>query len=328
MNLRYMGRALLAFLLLLVLAACGLPDELVTRAKSYPDRFAALQKEVASDKGKYEATASQESWTFYKVYADREKWAASFDTASSEITRAKGLYDSKVVPILNENKPEREAELTALLDQLDLILKGVKTESGKPSLRMTFLSNAREKASVWTNEARDNRAAIDKLVAAIAPEVERTKVDYPQRATDIDALFAPLTLLKSQVQTELGKIDAEFAKHESGQPADYSVLGDGVQFVASSKESATLQDTDIRTKLGEIYQSYTKILIDMRHQMTIAADIENGMLAEGHDVPVQPMDPDQEHIVKHREGMQQMGDPSGMFTIHIMRHMQAIKMKI
>lgn len=70
-----------------------------------------------------------------------------------------------------------------------------------------------------------------------------------------------------------------------------------------------------------------QILIDARSQLTIAADLENMMLIEGFAVPVQPLDPDAQHIQAHMLALQRTGDPHGTLRVHIAAHMQQMHKK-
>jgi hypothetical protein len=67
------------------------------------------------------------------------------------------------------------------------------------------------------------------------------------------------------------------------------------------------------------------VLVDQRHQMTLPPELENQLMLEGHEVPVQPMDPDIEHIKAHMPIAQQ--DMTGHVRLHIQAHMQAMQMK-
>ncbi len=67
------------------------------------------------------------------------------------------------------------------------------------------------------------------------------------------------------------------------------------------------------------------LLVDMRHQLSIDPQIENEMLAEGHAVMVQPMDDDQQHIMKHQADPMVMANPAG--PLHILKHMASMKIK-
>jgi hypothetical protein len=67
------------------------------------------------------------------------------------------------------------------------------------------------------------------------------------------------------------------------------------------------------------------VLVDRKHQMTMPAELENQLLLEGHEVPVQPMDSDIEHIKAHMPAAQ--ADTYGQVKLHIQKHLHQLKMK-
>jgi hypothetical protein len=80
------------------------------------------------------------------------------------------------------------------------------------------------------------------------------------------------------------------------------------------------------TIFGPLIGSQT--LRDARHELSVETGIENDLMAEGHAVPVHPLDPDKEHLVAHQQYMQQIGgDPHGTFRVHITEHLMAMAIK-
>lgn len=69
------------------------------------------------------------------------------------------------------------------------------------------------------------------------------------------------------------------------------------------------------------------VIEDARHQSTLPPDVENQLLAENYEVPVQPMDQDIEHIQAHQQAAQQTGDPFGTFRVHLGLHMKQLQQK-
>jgi len=70
------------------------------------------------------------------------------------------------------------------------------------------------------------------------------------------------------------------------------------------------------------------IFKDLKKQLTVDPNEENGMLEHGFAVPVHPNDPDIEHLQAHMQAMQaEGGDPHGTFRAHIQGHMQQMQMK-
>lgn len=70
-----------------------------------------------------------------------------------------------------------------------------------------------------------------------------------------------------------------------------------------------------------------QVIEDMRHQSSLDAELENRLLLEGHEVPVQPLDPDVDHIRRHIQAGQATGDPIGNIAIHIRAHLAQMQQK-
>lgn len=70
-----------------------------------------------------------------------------------------------------------------------------------------------------------------------------------------------------------------------------------------------------------------KVLIDQTHMLTISPDIENTMMTQGFNVPVNPMDNDVEHLKSHTQDITINGDIHGNKTIHSQKHTEQMKAK-
>lgn len=69
------------------------------------------------------------------------------------------------------------------------------------------------------------------------------------------------------------------------------------------------------------------VLIDQRHQLSVAPEEENQMLANNFAVAVNPMDDDVGHMKSHHQEMLNSGDAAGFFRTHIIQHMQQAQAK-
>lgn len=65
--------------------------------------------------------------------------------------------------------------------------------------------------------------------------------------------------------------------------------------------------------------------VDMRQELSFEPQQEDKVLAEGYTVPVHPQDNHMEHIQDHLQVAKLIGDPHGVFRVHIMAHMQALQ---
>lgn len=70
-----------------------------------------------------------------------------------------------------------------------------------------------------------------------------------------------------------------------------------------------------------------EIFQDMKSKLSIDAETENGILAEGLTLPVHQLDDDQEHMKVHMQAMQD-GDSSGSVRAHMMLHRMQMQSKL
>lgn len=71
---------------------------------------------------------------------------------------------------------------------------------------------------------------------------------------------------------------------------------------------------------GEVFQ-------DIRKRLSLNAEFENSLLEGGFQVPVSPMDNDQEHMKEHMQALQEVGDPTGAFREHLLMHQMSMQRK-
>jgi len=70
-----------------------------------------------------------------------------------------------------------------------------------------------------------------------------------------------------------------------------------------------------------------RVIIDERSKMSINASLENEILHNGMDLPVNPLDDDSEHLRDHMEAARTTGDPAGHIRKHVMAHMAQAQAK-
>jgi hypothetical protein len=89
----------------------------------------------------------------------------------------------------------------------------------------------------------------------------------------------------------------------------------------------TLDLSPVMVDLAEsVYgpQQARLILKDLRSQLSIDPERENGLLELGHYCPVHPQDNHQEHMASHSRSIELSGDPFQAKMMHIQEHMLAI----
>ena len=258
-------RIFLTILCLALVGCGGLPGDIVERAQGLPQRIEESRKEVDEREKRYLALTKKSEFEFYRSYAEREKWSDYFEQAKSELNRLKEVFEKEIKPILERNEEEDARKLLRQLDRVNRIFREVVVDlTKKASERMTFLVEAKKTASHLVKSGETQLATIDELMAKLESYLATAKIDYPKKAKDIDGRFAPLRQLQTEAQEQMEEVRPEFRAHEGGQVADYAKLGDGAHVVAANLKKWVIGDRVLRSRIGELYQSYTKVLTDMR----------------------------------------------------------------
>lgn len=272
-------RGVLLFLVIFSLAACdSLPKELREKAEKTPERIKLMKKEISEQEAKYKKMASIPDFSDFKVYADREKWADSYQKANDNLDRATVTFDQIIVPILKKNESAMADALRQQMERIDRIVIGAKEAAITPFTRRAFIEDARKKCKQWVETAESEVRQLSKLVGSLEGVVEKTKNDFPAKAEEVQNLFVPFRQKQEESQSALEIASQEMKKHkrdESGLFVDYALLGDNTVKISSMLGLARKEDEQLRNKLKELYQSYSKILADMRQDFYITVARES-----------------------------------------------------
>lgn len=65
-----------------------------------------------------------------------------------------------------------------------------------------------------------------------------------------------------------------------------------------------------------------RVIVDQRDQLTLDPEGENEMMSDGFEVPIHPLDDDNQHLPSHMRDMQEGGDPHGTKRVHVQMHLR------
>lgn len=258
--------SLLILLALLPLAGCdSLPGELERRAEQMARDFDGLSKMLTEREAEFtRIQGNAKAWAFYAPYAERENWKAAFTQVRKDLAGLKARYDREVKPILDRDESDDAAELTRLLDGIAANFDPLKAKMRTVADRMKLLKQGYDNADAWIATARTKLGEIERLIAAVTPIMAQAKVDFPNRASDIDERFVPLSQRQRNAKEALERAEAEYAKHKAGDNADYAAFADAVKTVERLAVELVDEDDDYREQLASLSEQYSTILRDMK----------------------------------------------------------------
>ena len=263
MNRRGLSLVLLA---LVGTVACGLPEEVRVQAEAIETRLAAVEASIEEKARALERFSADPDQAFLQPYLEREDWANSFVLARRELEHARDVFEREIEPRLADDRSDDE---TAVRQQTSRARQSLEraTELGRqPAQRAAFIRDARERAAQLAEEGDAAVARSRKTLAALAREVNEAARDYAAKAEDLGGRLAAAERLGEEADTAQAAVQRE---HANGERADWAVLADSAASASGAAGALEKSATEIRSRVGELYRSYSKTLLDMKQVSTV-----------------------------------------------------------
>ncbi|MDA3791338.1 MAG: hypothetical protein PF503_22925 [Desulfobacula sp.] len=264
--------------LVVVLTGCGagLPKELKNEASALPNAIKTGQSQVDKHKDKYLSLTKSSEFKAVKAFALKENWAQKFQLAQDELKRAKILYDKDLKPLINKNKPELAPRVKQQITRIKKVLQDAEDIARSPVLRFSKIRETIVNATSLHSRSKKDAEHISRIVNEIKTgPLAKASTDFPDLSEKINTRFAPLSKLERQSQDHLSVVTAEFARHEAGSTADYAAFTDSTQALASGLAQAKSLEKKITGEMAQLYDSYTKILKDMKEEFFVTIKRES-----------------------------------------------------
>ena len=249
---------------LLLLVGCGLPDELVEKAKtSIPKEIVAVKTYIEGQKNFFKKLKNSNDWVFLSSYSTKEKLPQHFKKADAVLMNAQNIYDINITGILSRDEEDEASKLKAEMRNLQKFLKEAKVHANVPATRVNFLFKARKQAPDWVKQASLELSATKKTFSEVSQSAIQAKKDYPQKSQDIDGRLAGIKKVIDNSSSAFNQAQLQLKNVASGD-ADYALLGDSTKLVAAKQKEVDTMTKKLFTKLDELYRSYSKVLTDMK----------------------------------------------------------------
>jgi len=264
---RHPAAALLFLGIILLVSGCGpgLPKELKKTAEAVPDTIETYTLRVDKNRDRYKELAGSQQFETFDIYASREDWPGHFTKAEAALARAKDLFDNALAPLLKQNTPEDAPRVKQQMARIQDILADAQKQAALPVQRYSLLKESMENAHTLQQQATADAKAVSRITDRLQTDtLARTLADFPDLAPEINARFAPLAALSQQSREHLNTASEEYERHTAGAGADYAAFADSVTALSANHDRAKILETAFKKEMKELYESYTKILKDMK----------------------------------------------------------------
>jgi len=256
----------LVLLALVFLTGCGqgLSDAAKTQAKAVKQDLKSTQDFIESQKKKYDRLSASPDFSAMAEYAAGEKWDMAFANAGTTLTRARDVYDKGLKVTLKQNKPEGEAQALAQIKQVNSVIREAKDQAKSPFERASRIKAAMTGAKAMETSALASADTILSKVQILAQgPVAKAKETFLGSEAKITARFAPFSKMADDTTANTDIVKSQYQAHTHGN-ADYAAFVTAADAIEQANKTLSKDGPKFEKDLDRLYQSYTKILEDMK----------------------------------------------------------------
>ncbi|MCF8087477.1 MAG: hypothetical protein K9K63_16945 [Desulfotignum sp.] len=243
----------------------GLPENIKKTAESLSGDIQAADAFIKKQREKYQALTQAPAFAKVRTAADKEDWAKWLTQADQTLSRAKEIYDNDLGSLLKKNRPETAGKVRQLTRQVKTILQDAQGLSKKPVARFTAIRNAMENMAEYHTRANTDFNRISRIIKDLkSGTVDKALADFPDNESTIRSRFAPFLQIQQDAARHLEGVNTQFDRYAGNKEADFAVFADSHAALAQTAATIDKLAGDLQKDFQQLYQSYTKVLKDMK----------------------------------------------------------------
>ena len=243
----------------------GLPETIRKTAESLSGDIPAADAFIQDQREKYQALTRSPAFSRVRPAADRENWAGWLTEADQTLARARALYDKDLGTLLKKNRPETADEVRQLTRQIKTILEDARNLSKKPVERYTAIRDAMENMADYHTRAETDFNHISRSINELKTGTfDKALADFPDNGGAIRSRFAPFLKAEQDAARHLEEVKTGFDRYAGNGEADFAAFTDSCTALGLTAGKIDTLAGDARKEFQQLYQSYTKVLKDMK----------------------------------------------------------------
>ncbi len=240
-------------------------DSIKEKNKALEKRLKATKKFILVQKKKYKRMAASQEFKPMAGYAQKERWDDGFQQAQEALNRANQLADTELAPLIRKNDPQDEVKAMVQINRIDKVIAQAKTLAQAPFVKVDRIRSAMDHPQdIYITATDAARTIQEKLNALNDGPVAKAKQNFPESLTRIDKRLSPFAKIEADTQSRLARVEKEYQNFTAGNPVDYSAFIAGADGIEKDATALVTQIPEMEKELETLYQSYTKVLQDMK----------------------------------------------------------------
>lgn len=247
---------------IVLFSGCSMSKETHTEAKNIETK---IESTVKSIKEKEKAFANDKDAKELAVYVKKENLTKSFSNARTTLEKAKTQYNNELLPLMKKNDNDDENKALSLIGSINTQLRMSNLEASNPSRRITELKDFIKNKDSFYKKAKGIKTLSNNKTNTFKALTAKAEKEYPAKKDDLQKRFLGMKTIDNNISTLFTTLESEY----SNDTPDFSTFSKSyAEMTKKEKESFEYSATQTK-KVNELFQSYSKILTDMRERYYI-----------------------------------------------------------
>ncbi|MCG8567739.1 MAG: hypothetical protein MI747_21945 [Desulfobacterales bacterium] len=263
----FLAPVFMALALSALLAGCGkgLPDAVTKDAESLVKRLNATEDHIRDQQKKFRGMAASDAFKPMAGYAEKENWAGGFDQATATLSRARGLYDTNLAPLIKKDNPDTVVKVRLEINRINKVIDEARAQAKAPFSRMDRIRTAMtDTRGVYEKAGGEAGAIQDRISAYRSGPVAGALAKFPGSEAKINSRFSPFEKMDEETRTGMAVMEQAYTAHQNNAGADYAAFITRADAMEANMNRLGTMGPELEKDLENLYQSYTKVLDDMK----------------------------------------------------------------
>ena len=244
----------------------GLPEDVVRLADDAAELVRSAAREIAVSEQGYAEFLADPGSSAIRAYAEREDWAAGFETAKQGLRDARAVLDAEVAPLLDRDLLFQEDEVRAALRGIPSVVERARSAARRWEERRDRLESVRSDPRQALERCESSIAAVKAALPGLQSAAEAAKSAHPPRTQDIDRLLADVLGQAAAVSDLEAGVAAEATRWRTDGEVDLALVGDSCSQIARAGDAFLKAAPALSDRLAELDRSYSRTLVDMKQE--------------------------------------------------------------
>jgi hypothetical protein len=241
-------------------AIYALPDEYVKQADDFQRAFNAQKFQLEKSEKDFKILQASENWAFLQPYADREKWAATLTSASTEFLAASKLNTDVITPITDRDHEDDIKPLVAAITEANALIIISSKNSRYSDERSRLILDARQYKDPYFEQVKKIEPSAIRSNNDFITVASKSKKAHPKKTDDINSkIVVAQTLLFT-----LNDQKSILSKQHASSNTDFTIYGDTYQAILAQEKLLKKHVKESKNLLQQLDRNYVKILADQK----------------------------------------------------------------